>query len=349
MMKKKWIALTLGLVLVSLVIRTLYTAGSFKTINNHFEGTSKKIYTEMPGTEDLDADYDKGWLFISSSDRWKSRNGEATGDGIFLLSMDSAGSPKKLVTTYKGEFHPHGISYWKTDSASFLFVVNHNKAGNFIELFNFSRDTLFHLKSISNALMFSPNDVVAVDKDKFYVTNDHGNPKGPLRTAEEYLQIPLSYVLYYNGEVFTKVWTGINYGNGINVSRDGEKLFLATTTGRTLLTFNRNSENGSLTLDKSIDLGTGIDNISVDTDGTLWIAAHPKMLAFVSHAKDPAKHSPSQILKLTPDNRGDYQVSEIYMNDGSDLSGSSVALHYKNEVFVGVVFESKLLRATLAP
>src|SRR5882724_1838602 len=99
-MKIKWFVLTLGLVLVFLVIRTLYTAGTFKTINGHFEGVTTKIYSEMPGTEDLDADYDKGWLFISSSDRWKSRKGEAADDGIFLLSMDSMGSPKKLASTY---------------------------------------------------------------------------------------------------------------------------------------------------------------------------------------------------------------------------------------------------------
>ena len=195
--------------------------------------------------------------------------------------------------------------------------------------------------------MCCPNDVVAVAKNKFYVTNDHGSPKGLMRTLEEYLQIPRSYLLYFDGVAFSKVLEGIKYGNGVNISRNGQKIFLATTTGRTLLTFDRDRETGKLELADELNLKSGIDNISVDEDGNLWIGAHPKMLAFVGHAKDPHNPSPSQVLKLTPDGNGSYSVREIYLDDGNQLSGSSVAVHYKNELFVGAVFESKLLRATI--
>ncbi len=344
---KKWIALAIGATFIFFVGRTLYTAGSFKTIHNHLEGSVKKIYNEMPGTEDLEVDYEKGLLFISSSDRWKTMRGESSKDGIFLLRLDSASGPKKLVTTYRGEFHPHGISYLNSDSGAFLFVVNHNKEGNFVEIFNFKKDTLFHVRSVTSSMMCCPNDVVGIDKNRFYVTNDHGSPKGLMRTLEEYLQIPRSYLLYFDGLVFSKVWTGINYGNGVNSSKDGKKIFLATTTGRTLLTFNRDSKSGKLELADELNLKTGIDNISVDENGNLWIGAHPKMLAFVRHAKDPHNLSPSQVLKLTPDGNGSYSVREIYLDDGAQLSGSSIALSYKNELFIGVVFESKLLRATI--
>jgi hypothetical protein len=68
------------------------------------------------------------------------------------------------------------------------------------------------------------------------------------------------------------------------------------------------------------------------------------MLAFVSHSKNPAKHSPSQVLKLTPDALGGYVVKEIYLDDDQQLSGSNVAVRYNNDIFVGVVFESKILR-----
>ena len=193
--------------------------------------------------------------------------------------------------------------------------------------------------------MCCPNDVVAVDKDKFYVTNDHGTRGGIMRTLEDYLLIPWSYILYYNGQTFTKVRDGINYANGINISNDHSKLYVACVTGRELLSF-KIKEDGSLSLADRLNLKTGIDNIDVDEDGNLWIGAHPKLLAFVAHADDSTKHSPSQALKLTPSGNS-FAAEEIFLDDGKMISGSSVAVRYKNEVFVGVVFERKLLRMKL--
>jgi len=46
--------------------------------------------------------------------------------------------------------------------------------------------------------MISPNDVVAVAPDQFYVTNDHGYPHGFMLTLEDYLQLPASSLLYCN-------------------------------------------------------------------------------------------------------------------------------------------------------
>src|SRR6185295_16382420 len=299
-MRKKWIGAALAATLILFIVRTLYTAGTFKTIHNHMDGSVIQNYTSMPGTEDLDIDREKGLMFISSSDRGKVMRGEPADDGIYLLDLNGNGEPRKLSTTYTGEFHPHGISLLKKDSTSYLFVVNHNTQGNFVEKFIYKNDRLEHDTTYLDITMCCPNDLVAVDVNKFYVANDHGSPKGLMRTLEDYLIIPRSYLLYFDGGSFSKVWTGISYGNGVNISADSKKLFLATTTGRTLLTFDRNQESGALEWIGELNLGSGLDNISVDPDGTLWIGSHPKMLAFVGHAKDPQKHSPSQVFQLIP-------------------------------------------------
>jgi arylesterase / paraoxonase len=350
-MKKNLFKTSIGAIvtiLVIFIINTLYSAGVFKTLAPHLEGQLKTIYTTMPGTEDMDIDYQKGLLFISSTDRWTQLKGEPVEGGIYLLQLDSGAVHKKLVTNYKGIFQPHGISYLSKGSSDYLFVVNHNEEGNFVELFQFKNDTLFHQKSFFDPNMCCPNDVVGVDIDKFYVTNDHGTKKGMMRIAEDYLRIPLSYLLYFDGSQFSKVYKGLTYGNGVNISNDGNKLYVTHTTGRELLTFNRNSETGKLELLNKLNLKSGLDNIHVDDEGNLWIASHPKMLKFIGHAKDSAKKSPSQVFKLTPTGSGTgYMVEEIYLNDGGQLSASSVAVRYKNDLFVGVVFESKVLRVTL--
>ena len=346
-MKKMWAVYAVLAAVVYLVVNTLYTAGSFKLIKPHLEGTTSAVYAGIPGPEDMDLDHDSGLLFISSSNCWKTLNGLPSNDGIYMLSADSAQQPRKLITSYTGEFHPHGISYLRADAHSYLFVVNHNPSGNFVEVFELKHDTLFHQRSISDPSLCCPNDVVAVAPDKFYVTNDHGTPKGFKRTMEDYLQLPFSSLLYYNGETFSTACGGLQYGNGVNVSNDGSQLYIATTTGRNLLTFDREAATGKITLVNKLKLKTGVDNIDVDADGNLWIAAHPKLLAFVGHAKDSSKLSPSQVLKITPGAGLSYTVEEVMMDDGSQLSGSSIAIRYKGEVFVGGVFQSKILRIAL--
>jgi arylesterase/paraoxonase len=336
-------------ILALYILNTLYSAGVFKTLKPHLEGTIKTIYTTMPGTEDLDIDYQKGLLFISSTDRWEQLKGKPVEGGIYLLQLDSGIAPRKLPTTYKGVFRPHGISFFSKEGGDYLFVVNHRSDDDsYVELFQFKNDTLFYKKSFSDRLLFSPNDVVGVDSNQFYVTNDHGTKKGKGRMAEDYLRLPWSYLLYYNGAQFTKAYEGLTYGNGVNVSNDGSKLYVTHTTGRELLTFSRNKQTGELKLLDKLNLESGLDNIHVDDEGNLWIASHPKMLKFIGHAKDSINKSPSQVFKLTPATNGtDYTVEEVYLNEGEQLSGSSVAVQYKNELLVGVVFDHKVLRATL--
>jgi len=336
-------------ILALYILNTLYSAGVFKTLKPHLEGTIKTIYTTMPGTEDLDIDYQKGLLFVSSTDRWEQLKGKPVEGGIYLLQLDSGIAPRKLPTTYKGVFRPHGISFFSKEGGDYLFVVNHRSDDDsYVELFQFKNDTLFYKKSFSDRLLFSPNDVVGVDSNQFYVTNDHGTKKGKGRMAEDYLRLPWSYLLYYNGAQFTKAYEGLTYGNGVNVSNDGSKLYVTHTTGRELLTFSRNKQTGELKLLDKLNLESGLDNIHVDDEGNLWIASHPKMLKFIGHAKDSINKSPSQVFKLTPATNGtDYTVEEVYLNEGEQLSGSSVAVQYKNELLVGVVFDHKVLRATL--
>ena len=340
---KKYLVAIVILILLLLVFRTLNSSGFFKTIENHSELKNESIIRGIPGPEDFDIDIEFGYLFISSTDRWGVIKGNKSDDGIYLLDLNKQDSPKQITTTYVGEFHPHGISYFKTDKGDFLYVVNHNKKGNYIELFRFDNDTLFHVKTFENDLMFSPNDIVAIDTNKFYVTNDHGNKKGFMRTMEEYLMLPQSYILYYNGESYSIVYDGLNYANGINVSNSGDIVYVSETIGRRISVLDRDRKTGELKLRFSKNIDTGLDNISIDSEGDLWIASHPKMLDFVGHAKSKENISPSQVLKLRHRGEDDFEIMEVYLNDGAQLSGSSVALHYKNKIFIGVVFEDKVL------
>jgi arylesterase/paraoxonase len=340
---KKYILLIILLAIAYFVLNTLYDAGSFKTIENHSDLTNISVYQGIAGPEDIDIDPDNGWLFISSTDRWNLAKGKKTNDGIYLLDLKKDTIPYLLATNFKGELHPHGISYFKKGNENYLFVINHKKDVSTVELFQFKNDTLFHLVTYKGDLMCCPNDLVAVDTDKFYVSNDHGYKDGIMKTLEDYLRLPKSYLLYFNGNGFSKAYEGLNYANGVIVSPDGKTLYLTETISGKVSVLNRDIETGKLNLRFDKQLKTGLDNITMDANGDLWIAAHPKLFDFVSHVKDPSHHSPSQVLKLSPKVNDDFEVKEVYLNDGSQISGSSVALHYNGKIYIGAVYESKIL------
>ena len=97
-------------------------------------------------------------------------------------------------------------------------MVNHLSGGLFnsseghsIELFRYEVDSLFHIRSVSGPLMISPNDIVLINKDQFYVTNDHGSSSGLMQTLEEYLQLRRCNALFYDGKKFSVAASGLGF------------------------------------------------------------------------------------------------------------------------------------------
>ena len=94
---------------------------------------------------------------------------------------------------------------------------------------------------------------------------------------------------------------------------------------------------------QDIKLGSYIDNINVDpVTGSLWLAGIPRLMDLVEHANNLSFPSPSQILTMhlgKPSTSGvafpDYEIREVYKNDGKELSVSTTANVYKNRLLIG--------------
>ena len=75
-----------------------------------------------------------------------------------------------------------------------------------------------HQRTVADAALVSPNDIVAVGPEQFYVTNDHRHTGGFMRLVEEYGRQAWSNVLFYTGSGFVEAAAGLGYANGINIS-----------------------------------------------------------------------------------------------------------------------------------
>lgn len=331
---------TLGL-LAWFVLDTLQAAGHFKTIEPHFDGSCRPV-GGMPGPEDITVHPDTGIAFISSTDRRAQRAGQAVRGAIYALDLGSTEpEPTKLITELGHGFQPHGLSLFRgPDDQESLFVVSHPDGRHTVEIFDVRAGALAHRETLTDELLRSPNDVLAVGPRQFYATNDHRHTTGFRRTAEDLLRRADSDIVYYDGSAFRVVAENVAYPNGITMSPDGLSVYVASTTGRAVLRYDRDPETGSLSFRKSYDAGTGVDNLEVASDGTVWIGAHPQMLAFLKNARDPESFSPSQVLSLDPSS-GTFR--EEFLSLGDDLSTSSVAAVHGKLLLIGSVFDEHIL------
>ncbi len=340
-MKKKTFIIALPLVLIlGWVFQLLWSAGQFKTISPYFKGTCRQV-KGVVGGEDITIHPKTNIAYISACDRRSVENGGPGKGAVYAYDLNQASPEPVLLTNGPGkDFQPHGLSlYVGPEGRASLFVVNHGDGQDAVEVFDLISGKLSHRKTITGPLLLSPNDLVAVGHDRFYVTNDHGWYTPVKKALEEYLKLRLSNILYFDGNAFSKVAGGIGYANGINVSPDGKKLYVAGVTEKALHYYDRNIEKGSLTLRGTIPLESGPDNIEIDSKGGLWVAAHPQLLHFVSHSKDPEKLSPSQVLHLTFTGDDTWEIEEVFLNKGDLLSGSAVGAVSGNRLLIGPVFD----------
>jgi arylesterase/paraoxonase len=317
------------------------------TLEPHFAGSC--TCGRHPGAEDITIHPRTAVAYISRPPPLLLAGGHARG-GLYAYDL-SADSPQaqNLTPDAGQDFHPHGLSlYVGEDGKDALYVINHAGGRHTIEIYDLVGGGLSKRETLSDPLMVSPNDLVAVGRDRLYVTNDHGSPRGFSRQLEAYLRRSIANVVFYDGERFVEAASGLRYPNGVNVSRDGMTLYVASTTGGTVFAFHIDPGSGSLRNRRSIAIGSGVDNIEVDQQGDLWIGAHPKLLTFVRHAGDASRLSPSQVIRVGDPDAGAPRVDEILLSLGGDLSGSSVASVQGDRLLVGSVMDDGILDCRMA-
>ncbi|NER18088.1 SMP-30/gluconolactonase/LRE family protein [Spongiivirga citrea] len=338
----KRVILFLLLILLVFVGNILFSTGYFRTIEPKFNG---QILKRIPikGAEDITVSQLDSFALISATDRSIYPPTSEEKGGLYLLDLKTDNYiPIPLTDTFGKSFAPHGISFFKKDSSYQVMAISHTAQGHSIELFRLDSTTLSHIKTIKHPTMVSPNDVVMVDENRFYFTNDHKYTEGIGRFFEEYGGRAISNVIYFDGNDYREVADGIAYANGINYDRDRKLMYVASPRGFLVKVYSR-QEDGSLNFIEDIDCNTGVDNIELDENGNLWIGAHPNLLRFGAYAKGKKETAPSEIIKISYRNKGDYEVEKIYVEDGSEMSASTVAAPFGNLIFTGNVKDDKFL------
>jgi arylesterase / paraoxonase len=132
------------------------------------------------------------------------------------------------------------------------------------------------------------------------------------------------------------------------MSPDGTRLYVSETAGNRIAVFARNGASGDLSLQGHVELGSAPDNITVNGDGSVWVAAHAKVLALIQHFGDATRLAPTQVFRLTfGADVAATQVEEVYLNLGEEISAGSVGAVFDRQLLIGSITERKLLRCRL--
>ncbi len=360
-MKNKFLvgALVAILLMGGFVIQTMNSAGVFKTIEPHFGGQCR-VVEGVVGAEDITVDPDTGIAYVSAMDRRKLAVEGTHDGGIYLYLPGTFEVPAKMLSTYQGDFHPHGISLWKAPENSGLndrlFVVNHppilaedgsvSGQSSQIDIFEINGLILNHIASVAPRDPISLNDVAAFGPETFFASIDQGSTTDLGRTLEVYGRLARSGILLGHKGETEKILGDLVYANGVQISRDKSTLYVAETTGKRLSAYSINPRTGRLSLSGELEIDSGLDNIEIGDDGTLWLVSHPKTFDFLAHAGDAAKRSASQVFSVSND-EGNLSATEIYLSDGNPMSGASVAAPVGNRFIMGSVFEPFILDCAL--
>ncbi|XP_063728535.1 serum paraoxonase/arylesterase 2-like [Symsagittifera roscoffensis] len=332
-----------------------YQANVFKLLD-----IGKHVYNHYPGpcrvVEGLEYGAEKvivlpnGLAVIGSGIKLAGRNMTwVENSGLFLFDFTN---PWQNVTKFQFSsnydptgFNPHGIAFYENQRTGriSLFLVNHRPDGDAIEVFDidFANIRLIFKKAFRHPLIYNINDIAPTGENSFFATIDQYSTSERGKYWEIFGFLKWGRVIHVDGSEAKVVWEGLNYPNGLAITRDRRHLYVAEFVGGDIQVFDVSQKDKSLKHVRSIATHTHPDNIEIDHDsGDLWIGSHPVFFRIFQLKKGPVAPA-SQVIKISYDpiaNRAPI-INEVFSDDGMIVMGSAGAAHWKSRLLVGSVFE----------
>ncbi|KAJ6609817.1 hypothetical protein B0H10DRAFT_2062606 [Mycena sp. CBHHK59/15] len=228
-------------------------------------------------------------------------------------------------------------------SELFIYAVNHRRpsdggakgADSTVEIFKTTvgNTHMTHLRTVRDPVILTPNDVVgSPDGASFYFTNDRGSKTGLTRYMEllGYAGGSVGYCHVKKGCKFAT--QKVHGANGITRAPNNDTFYVSNSIFGGVTVFERQSDD-ALVKTHTIPTEHPLDNLSLDSDGVLWVSGFPDAIAVVKHMAEPSLQSPVSAFSIAR-NTGPgsfygekYKVTKVFEDDGKVASGSTSVVH----------------------
>lgn len=333
------------LVMLALAFEVLRFGGAFAALTPVAAGSCRAVALQG-SSEDIQVDRERGLAYLSFLDRDAAYRGGAGTGTVLLLDLNLAEPAPRAAMSYDPPgFRPHGLSLLtRAGAAARLFAVSHPADGTHtVEIAEQDANGAFvPRRTVRDPAFVHPNAVAATGPEQFYLVNDRTAQSGWRQWLRVLTRSGDATLVHYDGARARVLVDDLAYPAGMALSADGTQLYVAEALAKALRVYRRDPANDSLTLERIVALGTAPDNLNVDAEGVVWIAAHPRLLRFLAHARDATRPAPTQVLRFDPRRPADGAVT-VYADDGGEISAGTVAASWRDDFLIGGLLDRKVL------
>jgi hypothetical protein len=248
-----------------------------------------------------------------------------------------------------GPLVPIGLSLREDEEQTLLYLVAKavgRPGRGAIEKYRVEEDVLTFLHRFETPLLTVPNDLLALEGDELYVSNASSSAHGRGALEVALKEARSSVVHRRRGAPCAPedgCWEtaagGIAFPNGIALQRGGspeeDRLRVAAFNAKRILSFQRDRETGRLTrrADEDAPLPAHPDNLMLDDEGRLLVAAHPSRPKTFLHLLRLRSTTPSVVFRVGPGK----EVTELFVDSGKKIAGSSTAVAVDGRLYISQV------------
>lgn len=317
---------------------------------------SCQVETGIPGPEDfaLDARATGGPRLIVSSQqrRGASVDGIMPFDGALFavpLHQGRLGEAQRLSISNRDDvaFHPVGIDLRvQADGSRRLYVANRLVPGrSVVEIYELRALQLIFRQRLASPLLVSANDLVALDDDALYVSNDFLGPSWRM-PFDVLFGLPSGNIVAYRDGHWSQAVSGIAYANGLILSPAQDHLYVAAMRGGGVLDFLRDPATGALgDAPKLLKVPGGVDNLQWEDGHWLNLTSHQDLLGIAESLNDPSRRVASHAYRLDV-RSGALQI--LFADDGQQVSIASTAWRVGDRLILGQLIEDGLVSCPVA-
>jgi sugar lactone lactonase YvrE len=201
-----------------------------------------------------------------------------------------------------------------------------------------------HVQTLTDELLISPNDLVALPDGSLFISNDFQDLGGVAGLViDTLLRRKRAPLVYYDGNEFMDLDANVISSAGITAVKEGDREYLyrdMMDKGAQKLEIHRDQpRHPRVELVETIHLNSGADNFTVDEEGVVYVATHHSYGLLMEHQSDENALSPTQIFKIMPNG----ESTLIYANKGEEISAGSVGTIVDNRLLIGQIYNDGIL------